>query len=63
MKCDATISYNEIMETGGIVLRRCPITNGVETRMTEAGFKAVCTATRKRGRTSFRSPATPPSKQ
>lgn len=48
MKCDATISYNEIMETGGIVLRRCPITNGVETRMTEAGFKEICTATRKR---------------
>lgn len=48
MKCNTAISYNEIMESGGIILRRCPITNGVETRMTEAGFQAICTATRKR---------------
>lgn len=43
------LEANHILRTG-IVVRQCPITSGLPTKMTRAGFERSCAAHRERGR-------------
>lgn len=46
------LESKQIMDGGGIVVRICPATSGLPTRMSEAGWKALCKSTRQRERAS-----------